>query len=72
MFSLNDVLRWRAEQHPDLVALAEAGYFQWSEFQARLITAIAEAEAGDPQHPSRGYFESWLVALEALLDERRP
>jgi nitrile hydratase accessory protein len=49
------------------VSLAEQGLFEWSEFQQHLIAAVAEAERGDRQRPTRGYYESWLVSLERLL-----
>ena len=61
---------WERRAFGLTVALAEAGHFRWSEFQSRLIEAIAEAESDDPRRPNRGYFESWLAALEALLDDR--
>ena len=44
--------------------------FRWSEFQQQLINAVAEAEQGDRHEPSRGYYESWLVALERSLKEK--
>ena len=62
---------WERRAFALAVSLAEVGHYQWSDFQAQLIKAIDEAERDDPQNPSRGYFESWLVALEALLDDRR-
>lgn len=35
------------------------------------IAAVGEAEHGDAQHPYRGYYESWLVSLERLLERNR-
>jgi nitrile hydratase accessory protein len=61
---------WERKAFAIAVDLAEQGVFEWSEFQQALIKAIAEAERNDPQNPSRGYYESWLVALEALLEEK--
>jgi nitrile hydratase accessory protein len=58
---------WERRAFALAVSLAEQGQFEWSEFQQQLIASIAEAEQADPQHPSRGYYESWLVSLEALL-----
>ena len=49
---------------------------QWSTlvsrltFQQQLIRAIADAERDDPKSPSHGYYESWLVAMESLLQEK--
>jgi len=58
---------WERRAFALAVSLAEQGQFEWSEFQQQLIASIAEAEQDDPRNPSRGYYESWLVALEALL-----
>lgn len=61
---------WERRAFAIAVSLAEQGVFEWSEFQQQLIRAIAEAEQDDPQEPSRSYYESWLVAMEALLEEK--
>jgi nitrile hydratase accessory protein len=58
---------WERRAFALAVSLAERGQFEWSEFQQQLIASIAEAERDDPRNPSRGYYESWLVSLEALL-----
>ncbi len=55
---------WERKSFTIAVSLAEQGLFEWEEFQSELIASIKEAEGNDPQHPSRGYFESWLVSLE--------
>jgi nitrile hydratase accessory protein len=62
---------WERRAFALAVSLAEQGLFEWSEFQQQLIAAVAEAERGDPQHPSRGYYESWLVSLERLLAKKQ-
>ena len=62
---------WERRAFAIAVSLAEQGVFDWSEFQQQLVKAIAEAERDDPQNPSRGYYESWLVAMEALLEQKR-
>ena len=62
---------WERRAFALAVSLAEQGQFEWDEFQQQLIQAIAEAERVDPQHPSRGYYESWLVSLEAVLRSRQ-
>jgi nitrile hydratase accessory protein len=59
---------WERRGFAIAVSLAEQGLFQWSEFQQHLIEAVAEAEQGDRQ---RGYYESWLVALEKSLKEKQ-
>jgi nitrile hydratase accessory protein len=55
---------WERRAFAIAVSLAEQGIIEWTEFQQELIEAIAEAERGDRGKPSRGYYESWLVALE--------
>ncbi len=62
---------WERRAFAIAVSLAEQGLFQWSEFQQHLIDAVAEAEQGDRQQPSRGYYENWLVALERSLKEKQ-
>jgi nitrile hydratase accessory protein len=62
---------WERRAFAITVSLAEQGVYDWSEFQQQLIKAVAEAERDDPQNPSRGYYESWLISLEALLKEKR-
>lgn len=61
---------WERQAFAIAVSLAERGIYDWSEFQQQLISAIADAEREDPLHPSRGYYESWLDALEKLLAEK--
>jgi len=61
---------WERRAFAIAVSLSEQGQFEWNDFQRRLIEAVAVAEAGDRLHPSRGYYESWLAALEALLAEK--
>ena len=62
---------WERRAFAIAVSLAEQGQFDWSEFQQQLIASIAEAERADPQKPSRGYYESWLESLEAVLHRKR-
>ena len=53
---------WEARAFAAVVALAEAGRFEWAEFQ-RLLIAEVQAGDGDPDH----YYEHWLAAAEKLL-----
>lgn len=62
---------WERRAFALAVSLAEQGLFEWQEFQRQLIAAVGEAEHGDAQHPNRGYYESWLVSLERLLERKR-
>lgn len=61
---------WERQAFALAVSLAEQGVFEWSEFQQHLIESVAEAEREDPLKPARGYYESWLAALEKLLEEK--
>jgi nitrile hydratase accessory protein len=45
------------------IGLVESLGLPWSAFQSRLIAAIA----ADPDRP---YYESWVAALEALVEEQ--
>lgn len=62
---------WERRAFALAVSLAERGQFEWREFQQQLIESIAQSEQRDPQYPGRGYYESWLAALEALLRRKR-
>ncbi len=62
---------WEKRAFSMAVSLAEQGLYEWSEFQEQLIIAVAEAEKDDPENPSRGYYESWLAAMEALLEKKK-
>lgn len=60
---------WERRAFALAVSLCEQGYYDWSEFQAELIESVSEAEKGNPLEPARSYYESWLLALECLLDK---
>jgi nitrile hydratase accessory protein len=62
---------WERRAFALAVSLAEQGLFEWQEFQSELIVSVGEAERDDPRHPSRGYYESWLVSLERLLERKQ-
>ncbi|MBN4053749.1 nitrile hydratase accessory protein [Haliea sp. AH-315-K21] len=61
---------WERKSFAIAVSLANQGLFDWAEFQRELISSIKDAEGDNPLHPSRGYFESWLVSLENLLEKK--
>ena len=61
---------WERRAFAMAVSLAEQGAYDWREFQQQLINAVAESERADPMNPSRGYYESWLASLEALLKDK--
>ena len=54
---------WEAQAFAMAVKLNEAGVFQWSEW-AGTLGAELKAE------PSRPYYESWLAALEKLVEAK--
>lgn len=62
---------WERRAFAIAVSLAEQGLLEWNDFQHQLIKAVASAEENDPLKPSRGYYESWLAALEAILAEKQ-
>jgi nitrile hydratase accessory protein len=62
---------WERRAFAIAVSLAEQGLLEWNDFQPQLVKAIASAEETDPLNPSRGYYESWLAALELVLAEKR-
>jgi nitrile hydratase accessory protein len=51
---------WEGRTFAMAVAMVERLGLDWSEFQERLIAAIAA-------EPDRAYYASWVAALEALL-----
>lgn len=54
---------WEAQAFAMAVKLNEAGVFSWGEWAG---TLGAELKA----HPARPYYESWLAALEALVEAK--
>jgi nitrile hydratase accessory protein len=51
-----------------VIALHRAGLYEWDDFRAQLVRAIA----ADETHASGAtpYYESWTAAFERLLIER--
>ena len=60
---------WEGRIFGATLALLDAGRFEWTEFQARLIEAIArhEAERGQGTYE---YYACWLEAFRALATEK--
>jgi nitrile hydratase accessory protein len=59
---------WESRLFGLTMALHQAGVFEWEEFRARLIAAIAQWEA--ERGPWR-YYERWQLALERVLAAKR-
>ena len=53
---------WQARAHAMAVLTVQATGRQWDDFRRLLIAAIAD-------EPDRAYWESWVEALEHLVDE---
>jgi nitrile hydratase accessory protein len=62
---------WERRAFAIAVSLAEQGLLEWNDFQAQLVRALDGAEGNGLLNPSRGYYESWLTALESVLAEKR-
>ena len=54
---------WEAQAFAMAVKLNEAGVFQWGEWAEALGTELQ-------RHPGRPYYESWLAALEKLVEAK--
>lgn len=61
---------WESRLFGIAMALYESGWFEWSEFQQRLITAVQRWEAVHPDGADYRYYERWSEALESLLRDR--
>ncbi len=66
--------QWERRVFALAVSLCERGYYSWNEFRQHLIAEIAAAaDQAAPSQPTgrpRPYYESWLLALEKLLEEK--
>ena len=54
---------WEAQAFAMAVSLNEKGLFTWKEWAAALADEISA-------HESRPYYESWLAALEKLVEAK--
>ncbi len=54
---------WEAQAFAMAVKLHERGVFTWSEWAAALGAELAA-------HPDAPYYESWLTALETLVERK--
>lgn len=62
---------WQARIFALIVEAVKEGHFPWTDFQARLVAALARhddtAHCEDDEHIERHYFDAWLVAAEETL-----
>jgi nitrile hydratase accessory protein len=58
---------WESRAFGIAAALADDGHFSWRDFQGGLIAEVA-AHADDAGEYR--YYERWLAALEAILEDR--
>lgn len=58
---------WQGRIFGMTVAMSHEARFEWREFQAQLIAAIAHAER---EGEGSSYYERWLHAFERLLVEK--
>ncbi len=58
---------WESRAFGLAVTLYDAGAFEWSQFQAALITQIAAWEREHPARAGFSYYRCWLAALESVL-----
>lgn len=54
---------WEAQAFAMAVKLNEAGVFRWTEWAETLGSELGA-------HPDRPYYESWLAALERLVEAK--
>lgn len=63
---------WQSRMFGMAVALSEAGFFSWSEFQQQLIRCIGawQNQPGRQQDDEYEYFTHFSAALEATLHSK--
>ena len=61
---------WESRIFGITLALYEAGRFEWPEFQARLIDAIARHEAEIGETGEYRYYACWLDAFRSLATDK--
>jgi nitrile hydratase accessory protein len=61
---------WEAQAFAMAVKLHEAGHFTWREWTDRLADEIAAVRGRGEPDDGRGYYESWLSALEKLAADK--
>jgi nitrile hydratase accessory protein len=62
---------WQSRAFGLVVALHNAGAFEWEEFRRHLIARIGRWDVTHAPAEPYAYYEHWLRALEDVLTERR-
>jgi nitrile hydratase accessory protein len=60
---------WESRLFGVTMALCDAGRFEWSDFQQRLIAAVGRWDSEHPDGAGYRYYERWAEALESLLGD---
>jgi nitrile hydratase accessory protein len=59
---------WERQAFGMALALAKQGVFEWEDFRAGMIAAIADWESShELDDPSWSYYEIWLEVLERMM-----
>lgn len=58
---------WESRAFGLAMSLSQAGAFEWEDFRAELIKAVASWEKAHPDHEGYRYYERWLEAMQATL-----
>lgn len=61
---------WQAQVFAMTLALHQGGLFSWPEWAEHLGAAIARAQAAGDPDLGDSYYQHWLAALEALIQEK--
>lgn len=63
---------WQARIFALIVEAVKAGHFPWTDFQARLVVALARNDDAElcesDEHIEEHYFDAWLIAAEETLE----
>ena len=61
---------WERRAFGLALALSKEGHFEWEDFRQALIASIAAWESSHAlDDPSWDYYEHWLVALDAVMQQ---
>jgi len=61
---------WHGQAFALVVALNEAGHFNWPEWTERFGPALKAASQNGPLDGSDDYYTAWVAALETMLTQK--